>query len=77
MTNPLSHLITLEADMRELEPHNSSIYGSYYVYPNNEIYSTEDYTIDELILDGHSDDCITTPLPHDDSGYPYIPSEFL
>ena len=81
MTNPLpsppSHLTTLATDMRELEPYNSFIYGSYYVYPDGSIHPTEDITIDELILDGHSDDYITTPLPHDNSGYPFIPGRYL
>lgn len=45
----------------------------YYVYPDGSIYSSEDYTLDELILSGHSDDCKLMPLPIDASGEPYIP----
>ena len=49
-------------------------YGEYYVYPDGSCYSTEDYTLDELILEGHSDDCEIKPLPHDSEGNPYVPT---
>jgi hypothetical protein len=35
----------------------------YYVYPNGDIYSSEDYTLDELITSGHSDDCFEMFVP--------------
>lgn len=51
--------------------------GDYYIFPDGSIHHAEDTTPDELILDGYSDDYIRTPLPHDESGYPFIPEEFL
>ena len=52
------------------------IYGDYYVYPNGDIYDVEDVTLEELINSGYSDDCIRTPLPHDNTGYPYLPVSY-
>jgi hypothetical protein len=31
----------------------------YYLYPDGTLYSTEEYSLDELIFSGHSDDCKT------------------
>ena len=69
--------LTLGAVMQILVKTDPSIYGTYYVYPDGSFWNAEDITPDELIFDGYSDDFITTPLPHDESGYPYIPGEFL
>jgi hypothetical protein len=35
----------------------------YYVYPTGECFSTEDWTLDELITSGHSDDCYELEIP--------------
>lgn len=45
----------------------------YYVYPNGDFYSSEDYDLDQLILCGLSDDCKLMPLSLDSNGEPYIP----
>ena len=69
-------MTNLAAIMRAQALINPNVYGNYFVYPDGSIYDAEDYTIDELILDGHSDDCIETPLPHDQDGNPYVPGQF-
>ena len=67
----------LKSQMLSLSLSDPSVYGDYYVYPDGSIHDAEDITPDELILDGYSDDYERTPLPHDESGYPFIPVEFL
>lgn len=37
----------------------------YYVYPDGSAYSCEEWTLDELISSGHSDDCLVLEVPDD------------
>jgi hypothetical protein len=44
----------------------------YFVYPDGSCYSLEEYTLDDLVSSGHSDDCKILELPDNEDPDEYF-----